>query len=108
MRDFRFFLLLLACFFSLNAHAGLELVCSGGSARSANKVVNVDCSDRQDFIKKLGGAWQLLRKNSIAGPIEDMCWKAFNEAKEMHPSISFVNISDAFLARCNMGLDYVK
>ena len=28
--------------------------------------------------------------------------------KDMHPSISFDNISDSFLMRCNMGLAYVK
>ena len=94
--------------FVTNAHAGLELVCKGGQARSNNKIIYVDCQNRKEFIDKLGAAWKELRKNSIGGSMEDMCWKAYNQAKEMHPSISFSNISDSFLMRCNMGLAYVN
>jgi hypothetical protein len=108
MVPLKFAIISVACCFALNAHAGIELVCQGGQSRSEHRAVVVDCSDRQDFIKKLGGAWQLLRKNSIGGSMEDLCWKAYNQAKDMHPSISFDNISDSFLARCNMGLAYVK
>jgi hypothetical protein len=93
---------------SVNSHAGFELVCKGNSAKSAHKVIAVDCSNRKDFIDKLSGAWQILRRNSIGGSIEDMCWQSFNQARDMHPSISFANISDSFLIRCNMGLAYVK
>ena len=91
-----------------SAHAGLELVCKGGQQSSQHKTVYVDCENRKAFIDMLGAAWQELRKNSIGGSMEDMCWQAYNQAKDMHPSISFSNISGSFLVRCNMGLAYVK
>ena len=68
----------------------------------------MNCSDRKDFVETLGAAWRTLRKNSIGGTTEDLCWEAYKDAKDMHPSISFDNISDSFLMRCNMGLAYVK
>lgn len=102
---------LLTCLFllfTLNANAGYELVCKGGQARTNHKIVSVDCDNRKAFIDMLGAAWQELRKNRIGGSMEDMCWKAYSQAKDMHPSISFSNISDSFLVRCNMGLAYVQ
>jgi hypothetical protein len=91
-----------------DAIAGYELVCEGAQPRSQHKAVTVDCSNRRDFVEKLGAAWQTIRRSQIAGSVEDVCWKAYNQAKSMHPSISFENISDSFLARCNMGLSYVN
>jgi len=93
---------------ALNAHAGMELVCKGGQARTNHQPVFVNCENRIEFIDMLGAAWKELRKNRIGGSMEDMCWKAYNQAKDMHPSISFSNISDSFLMRCNMGLAYVN
>lgn len=86
------------------ALAGFVLVCKGGQAQTNNQTVFVDCSNRKEFVDMLGSAWQTFRDNSIGGTMEDLCWEAYNQAKDMHPSISFDNISDAFLARCNMGL----
>ncbi len=59
-------------------------------------------------METLGAAWHELRNNSIGGHLEEMCWEAYNQAKDMHPSISFQDISDSFLIRCNMGLEYVN
>lgn len=108
MLRFKYLLIFLPMFFMLNAHAGIELVCKGASASANHKTVYVDCENRKAFVDMLGAAWQELRKNSIGGAMEDMCWKAYNQAKDMHPSISFANISDSFLMRCNMGLAYIK
>jgi len=91
-----------------NAYAGVELVCKGRQATSNNKTVYVNCSDRKAFVDTLGSAWHTIRKNSIGGHLENMCWEAYQQAKDMHPSISFENISDGFLMRCNMGLGYVN
>ncbi len=91
-----------------NAYAGVELVCKGRQPTSNNKVAYVNCSERKAFVDALSNAWQTLRQNSIGGSMEDMCWQAYQQAKDMHPSISFDNISDSFLMRCNMGLAYVK
>jgi hypothetical protein len=88
--------------------AGLELVCKGRQPQSNHKAVYVNCSDRKEFVETLGSAWRTLRKNYIGGTTEDLCWEAYNDAKDIHPSISFNNISDSFLMRCNMGLAYVK
>lgn len=99
---------LLSLSFVINANAGLELVCKGRQVRTNNKVIYVDCENRKAFVDMLGSAWLELRKNSIGGSMENMCWDAYNQAKEMHPSISFSNISDSFLMRCNMGLAYIK
>ena len=90
------------------AFAGTELVCKGSQPQSSNRAVYVNCGDRKEFIEALGAAWRTLRKNYIGGTTEDLCWEAYNDAKNMHPSISFYNISDSFLMRCNMGLAYVK
>lgn len=92
----------------LKSFAGMELVCKGHQPQSNNKVVYVNCSDRKEFVETLGAAWRTLRKNSIGGTTEDLCWEAFKDAKDMHPSISFDNISESFLMRCNIGLAYVK
>ena len=103
--------LALAAFLIINSCeclAGTELVCKGHQAQSNNKAVYVNCSDRKEFVETLGAAWRTLRKNSIGGTTEDLCWEAYKDARDMHPSISFDNISDSFLMRCNMGLAYVK
>lgn len=94
--------------FGGQAQAGMQLVCKGRSVQSKHKVIQVDCSNRKEFVDTLGAAWRTLRKNSIGGSVENLCWEAYNQAREMHPSISFANISDGFLARCNMGLAYVQ
>ena len=91
-----------------NCYAGTELVCKGNQPLSNNKSIYVNCSDRKEFVENLGAAWRTLRKNSIGGTTEDLCWEAYKDARDMHPSISFDNISDSFLIRCNMGLAYVK
>ena len=100
--------ILIACF-SSNSYAGVELVCKGRqAANSQNRTVIVDCSNRKAFIDTLRSAWSTLRQNSIGGSLEGLCWDAYNQAKDMHPSISFEDISDSFLTRCNMGLEYIK
>lgn len=108
MKYVKYIFALLSCTFMLNAHAGLELVCKGAQARSNSKVVYVNCKNRKEFVEMLGAAWRELRNNSIGGHLEDMCWESYKQAKDMHPSISFEDISDAFLIRCNMGLEYVN
>lgn len=108
MKNIKYLFASLFCVFALNANAGIELVCKGAESRTNHKTIYVDCENRKAFIDMLGAAWQELRKNSIGGSMEDLCWKAYSQAKDMHPSISFSNISDSFLARCNMGLAYVN
>ena len=98
----------LLCFVAVNAYAGYELVCEGNQKHSSHRIVYVDCENRKEFVDKLGAAWMEIRKNSIGGSIENMCWEAYNQAKDMHPSISFKRISDSFFSRCNMGLSYVN
>ena len=100
--------ILLSFLFVTNANAGLELVCKGGQPTSNNKSIYVNCSERKAFVDALGNAWRTIRRNSIGGTTENLCWEAYQQAKDMHPSISFSNISDSFLMRCNMGLAYVK
>jgi hypothetical protein len=98
----------LLCLYSISSFAGYELVCNNQSPQTNHKTIKIDCSDRQMFIKVLGAAWRELRQNSIGGHLENMCWEAHNQAKELHPSISFEAISGSFLIRCNMGLAYAK
>lgn len=100
-----FFILAL---YSISAQS-VELVCKGNSAQnSSQRVVYVDCADRRAVIDALGAAWTVLRRQSIGGSAEDMCWNPYNRAKEMHPSISFDGIAQTFLMQCNMSLQYVK
>jgi len=96
------------CLSVFKVHAGVELVCKGSQARSHHKVVIVNCANRKEFVEILGAAWRELVKNSIGGSVENLCFEAYRDAKDMHPSISFSNISDSFLVRCNMGLAYVQ
>jgi len=91
-----------------NCYAAAELVCVGQQASYARTSVEVDCSNRYAVVESLKQAWFKLRQNHIGGTLEDMCWDAFNDAKGIHPSISFVGITDSFFARCNMGLEYVQ
>ena len=93
---------------SSQAIAGYELVCKGASPTSANKPIVVDCSDRKQVVDMLGAAWKEVRSNSIGGSTEDMCWKPYQRAKELHPSISMNGIAQTFFAQCNMALQYVK
>ena len=90
------------------ALAGFELVCKGGQARTTLQTVYVNCSNHTEFVDMLGSAWQTLRDNNVGGALEDLCWEAYSKAKDMHPSISFDGISDAFLAHCNKGLYYAN
>jgi hypothetical protein len=108
MRYVKYLFAVFFCVFMLNAHAGLELVCKGAQPKSNGKVIYINCQNRKEFVDTIGSAWRELRKNSIGGHLEDMCWEAYKQAKDMHPSISFADISDSFLIRCNMGLEYVN
>lgn len=100
--------LLFLLLISMNSFAGMELVCKDRRTQSDNKPIYVNCNDRKEFVEALSHAWQMLRKNYISGITENLCWEAYNDAKDMHPSISFSNISDSFLMRCNMGLAYIN
>lgn len=93
---------------ALPAAAGYELVCKGSAPTSANKAIVVDCSDRAKVIDTLGAAWQEVRANRIGGSTEDMCWKPYQKAKEIHPSIPMTGIAPTFFAQCNMALQYAK
>ncbi|MEO0048641.1 MAG: hypothetical protein RLZZ410_1600 [Pseudomonadota bacterium] len=87
----------------------LELVCKGYQPRASNqRPIYVDCSDRKAVIDSLGAAWSTLHKERIGGQTEDMCWRPYNRAKEMHPSIQFNNIAPTFFMECNMAMQYVK
>ena len=90
------------------AMAGYELICKGSSPTSANKPIVVDCSNRKQVVDTLGAAWREVRANSIGGSTEDMCWKPYQRAKDLHPSISMDGIAQTFFAQCNMALQYVK
>lgn len=108
MKKIKLTLVLALLSISTSSFAGMELVCKGRSPQSNHKAVYFNCNDRKEFVDTLGKAWRTIRQNSIGGTVEDMCWEAYKDAKEMHPSISFGNISDSFTMRCNMGLAYVK
>jgi len=85
-----------------------NLVCSEQEVRYGKTSIEVDCSNRFAVIESLKQAWFTLRQNSIGGSLEDMCWDAYNDAKDLHPSISFEGIADSFFVRCNMGLEYIE
>ncbi len=108
MKLIKYSLIVILLIGSNSSFAGMELVCKGRQPQSNHKAVYVNCNDRKEFVETLGSAWRTLRKNYIGGTTEDLCWEAYNDAKDIHPSISFDNISDSFLMRCNMGLAYVK
>jgi hypothetical protein len=89
--------------------SGYELVCSGYNPQSNHKTVEVDCKNRKAFIDTLRKAWRTLRQNNIGGTTENLCWEAYSQAKDLHPSIGMrPDLASTFLMRCNMGLRYVQ
>lgn len=100
--------LLTLLMFSSPAFAGYELVCKGYAPQSKHQTIYVDCTNRKAVIEILGTAWSTLRKEGIGGPTEDLCWKPYNTAKDMHPSVSFNGIAQTFFMQCNMALQYVN
>jgi len=106
--NIKFLLGILLYFLTASCFAATELMCSGQQASYGTTSVEVDCSNRFAVVESLKQAWFTLRQNNIGGTLEDLCWDAFNDAKDLHPSISFEGITDSFFMRCNMGLEYVK
>ena len=104
----KFFLIVMIIFLSKNVNS-LELLCYGEKPRlQTQKQIFVNCSNRKEVIDILGWGWQKLRQQGIAGVTEDMCYKPYIRAKELHPSISFDGVAQTFLMECNMGLQYLK
>jgi hypothetical protein len=105
---FKFLVGVLFYLFTSSCFAAAELVCVGQQVKYGRTGIEVNCDDRFAVVESLKQAWFTLRRNNIGGTLEDMCWDAFNDAKDLHPSISFAGITDSFFVRCNMGLEYVK
>ena len=105
---FKFLVGVLFYLFTSSCFAATELVCVGQQVKYGRTSIEVNCDDRFAVVESLKQAWFTLRLNNIGGTLEDMCWDAFNDAKDLHPSISFAGITDSFFVRCNMGLEYVK
>jgi len=102
------FVCLAASLFCVNSFA-VELYCAGQKQRDpSQRGVKVDCSDRSEVIGHLGGAWRVLRENSIGGTMEDMCWKPYKKAKEIHPAVDSTGWAPAMFAQCNVALRYIK
>ncbi len=91
-----------------NTYAGYELVCKGQQQQSQNKSIVVDCNDRQAVVESLRRSWTTLRAQGIGGSTEDLCWKPYSTAKDIHPSINMSNIAPTFFLQCNMALQYAK
>jgi hypothetical protein len=89
---------------------GIELVCNTYSPRHPErKVIEIDCSDREEVIDALRIAWQLVRSQNIdkmGG--EDNCWKPYQSAKGTHPNLSLKDIGQTFFGQCNLPLGHVK
>lgn len=102
-------LILLLASTSVSNVYSYELVCKGHRPQMRNQTpIYVNCANRKEVIDKLGAAWKTLRKEGIGGSTEDLCWKPYKQAKELHPSISFEGIAPTFFMQCNMALQYVK
>jgi hypothetical protein len=94
---------------SSNINAGYELACEGyPPPNSGHKLLSIDCNNRKIFIGMLKDSWLSLRRGGIGGTLENLCYEAYTDAKELHPSISFLSVSESFLMRCNMGLAYLQ
>ncbi|MDA0361052.1 MAG: hypothetical protein O3A69_08270 [Proteobacteria bacterium] len=106
--NIKFLVGLLFYCFTANCFSATELVCVGQQANYGRASIEVDCSNRFAVVESLKRAWLALRQQNIGGSLEDMCWDAYNQAKDIHPSISFEGITDSFFMRCNMGLEYIE
>lgn len=88
---------------------GLELVCRGQAQQnSGQRVVEVECANRKLVVDILEKAWVTLRTEGIGGSMEDLCWSAFNKAKEIHPSIDMKGVAPILFMQCNTALQYIK
>jgi hypothetical protein len=89
---------------------GIELLCAGYSPRHPErKLIEVDCSDREEVIDALRIAWQLVRSQNIekmGG--EDNCWKPYQSAKGTHPNFSLKDVGQTFFGQCNLPLGHVR
>ena len=86
----------------------LSLCAKVNNSKVKNKAIVVDCNDRQAVVDSLKRSWMILRAQGIGGSTEDLCWKPYNTAKDVHPSISMLNIAPTFFLQCNMALQYAK
>ena len=104
-------LVFLMCFLILpeHAHSRIELVCADAVMQDSQMQIKVDCNNRQRLIARLKQSWLAIRRNSIGGTLENLCWEAYNQARDLHPAVSMNSgIAYSFLTRCNLGLQYVK
>jgi hypothetical protein len=106
--NIKYLLGVLLYLYTASCFGATELVCSGQQTSYGRTSIEVDCSNRFAVVESLKQVWFTLRQNNIGGSLEEMCWEAYNDAKDLHPSISFEGITDSFFMRCNMGLEYVK
>ena len=104
----QFFIICLLILLSTQSYAGYQLVCQGQSPSSTHKPIRVDCNSRTEFIRKLKQSWMMIRQSEMRGTVEQLCWEALKDARDLHPSIPIKGITDAFFKRCNMGLEYVN
>lgn len=103
----KIFILLLI--FVFNDVKAIELVCKGDDRQNPQqRPIYVDCNSRRAVIDTLGAAWTTLRRERIGGETEDLCWRPYKEAKELHPSIPMEGIAQTFLMQCNMALEYIR
>lgn len=86
-----------------------ELHCAEDKPRDpSQRAIVVNCSDADDVTEKLLSAWQMLRTGGVGQVFEDMCWRSYKQAQEIHPIIDPRDWSPGFLGRCNLALRYIR
>jgi hypothetical protein len=96
---------ILSSFFLLNQASALELVCKGSNASSPNqKIVIVDCENRQKLSAILLESAQVLAKNPSTKGYADTCYKGYQSVEEWNPKLGMAGISSSAISRCNLGL----
>ena len=89
-------------------HAGYELVCEGYRPQTNNQAVYIDCNNRNAVVDILKTAWMEIR-NNMGGSVEDVCWRGYNQAKDLHPALGMdAGMANTFFMQCNMGLGYLN
>ena len=86
-----------------------ELHCATTAPRDPRqRAIVVDCSNAEDVAEKLLNAWQQLRDANLGLVFEDMCWRPYKQAQNIHPVIDPRDWSPGFLSRCNTALRYIR
>ncbi len=105
-------------FFALSNANAASLVCKGDQKALywakdfGQRAIEVDCSNRKKVEDSIKNAWLAVRTGINAGKIrphlEELCWKAFNDVKELNKLVPIDQVAPIHFSQCNMAFGQVE